>query len=177
MNPAVRASPEFPEVATRWGDAINARDTETLRNLLSTAIDALAAADSEGLGDIGRIEVASMMFTDIVGSSALAESPGDAAWSKAVQGHQCIIGGIIAKTGGRLVKCLGDGTLSVFPAAGTAMTTAQEIQRTITDSPTGSRIRLRIGIHTGDVVESGGDYIGNVVNKAARIAARLEWET
>ena len=77
MNPTVRAPPELPEVATRWGDAIDAPDTETLRNLLSTAIDALAAAVSEGLGDISRIEVASVLFTDIAGSSALAESPGD----------------------------------------------------------------------------------------------------
>ena len=77
MNLAVRASPKLSGSGHPLGGAIDARDTETLRNLLSTAIDALAAAVSEGLGDIGRIEVASMMFTDIVGSSALAESPGD----------------------------------------------------------------------------------------------------
>ena len=51
------------------------------------------------------------------------------------------------------------------------MSAARSIQTAIATSRENPRFRVRIGIHTGDVVESGDDFFGTVVNKAARIAA------
>mgnify|MGYP003624408038 FL=1 len=66
---------------------------------------------------------------------------------------------------------IGDGTLSAFSSASGAMKAALSIHRTFAAQDTDPRLRVRIGIHTGDVVQSGGEFLGGVVNKTARVAA------
>lgn len=113
----------------------------------------------------------SVMFTDVAGSSVIAESIGDRAWAGIVQQHIGLVGDEIARERGTLVKSLGDGTMSRFSSARAAMAAAIAIQRRLAALTGEPRIEARIGIHTGDVVQSGDDFFGTVVNKAARIAA------
>ncbi|NDW44835.1 adenylate/guanylate cyclase domain-containing protein [Ruegeria sp. PrR005] len=140
----------------------------------SRSLDELAASADVGSFHIGRTGIASVMFTDIVGSTALAAAMGDAAWSRKIKAHLAQIASDIQKFGGTLVKSLGDGTLSSFTSAQAAMRAAQAIQRVNAQDEEEPNLSIRIGIHTGDVVQSGGDYLGSVVNKAARIAAIAE---
>jgi class 3 adenylate cyclase len=66
---------------------------------------------------------------------------------------------------------MGDGTMSSFPSARRALSAAQEIQRAMAAAGDEPRLALRIGLHTGEVVQAQDDFFGSVVNKAARIAA------
>jgi class 3 adenylate cyclase len=134
-------------------------------------LDELVAAAQSARIEMRQTGIASVMFTDVVDSTALASALGDTAWSKVVKDHLARITTEVSQAGGQLVKTLGDGTLSTFPSASGAMKAAQSIHRTFAAQATEPRLRVRIGIHTGDVVQSDGDFRGSVVNKAARVAA------
>lgn len=114
---------------------------------------------------------ASVMFTDIVGSSALAEAIGDARWAQIISDHLAIVQVLMDEFGGRLVKTMGDGTMSIFTSAGRALKAAGALQRTVDGMEGEPRLAVRIGINTGDIMEAGDDFLGTVVNKAARIAS------
>ena len=135
-----------------------------------TLDDLVAAADAEDMA-FATTGIASVMFTDVADSTTLAAAIGDAAWSRLIRAHFDRVGDQVAAAGGVLVKSLGDGTLSRFPSASAAMTAALAIQRAVADAPSEPQLRLRIGIHTGDVLHSDRDLLGTVVNKAARVAA------
>ncbi len=137
-----------------------------------TLTDLLASIDAESgaraVEDIG-LSVATIVFTDIVGSTVLSESMGDAAWAELVTSHFETLGRIAEEQGGSLVKTLGDGAMLAFPTAASGLTAAIEVQRTAS-SAVADGLQVRIGVHTGDVMP-GDDYLGLMVNKAARVAA------
>ncbi len=72
-----------------------------------------------------------------------------------------------------MVKTLGDGGMFAFPTGASALNAAISIQRVVSGSSEAS-FRVRVGVHTGDVVQSRGDFIGLAVSKAARVAAAAE---
>lgn len=137
--------------------------TTTLGDLVTSVLDDHAqlssAAGSEG--------TMTLVFTDIVDSTVLAESLGDRVWAEIVRSHEATIRRITASEGGIVVKVLGDGAMLAFVSARAALRAAVEIQRAFTKS----NVSLRIGIHTGEVVRTSDDLFGLTVNKAARIAA------
>ncbi len=135
------------------------------------ALDALVAAAREGFHQDQREGMASVMFTDIVNSSAIAEKLGDRIWADTVHKHLELARDAIEAQGGTLVKSLGDGTMSSFASAPAALMAATELQRRNAAESGEPPLRLRVGIHTGDVIQTDEDFFGTVVNKAARIAA------
>ena len=110
------------------------------------------------------------MFTDIADSSSIANSVGDRAWAVAINKHLEAVSEVIEENDGNIVKTLGDGTMSTFSSARAGMIAAKAIQILVTNSQREPQLEIRIGIHTGDVIKSNGDFFGTVVNKAARIA-------
>jgi class 3 adenylate cyclase len=134
-------------------------------------VEELLQAATDTPLDIGQTGMASVMFTDIVDSSAIAETVGDTVWSGAVKRHLETLSDLISAGGGRLIKTLGDGTMSTYPSARQALQTARDIQTAMAASQQEPRLPLRVGIHTGEVVDAGDDFFGTVVNKAARVAA------
>lgn len=134
-----------------------------IQNLLEAAQDGFKLGQTEGL--------ASIMFTDIVNSSPIATAVGDREWSGIVAAHFDDLRSEIEAQGGQFVKSLGDGTMSSFASARSALTAAKIIQKRLAKQFDEPKLSLRIGIHTGDVVHSGEDFFGTVVNKAARITA------
>ncbi|GGH29674.1 Adenylate cyclase, class 3 [Cribrihabitans marinus] len=133
-----------------------------------TAIADLVAAAKQGFALDQRDGFASVMFTDIVNSSRLASVMGDRLWSSEMAKHFAALRRIIENAGGQFVKSMGDGTMSSFPSPEQSLRAAQAILRD-GDGADGPAISLRIGIHTGDVVQTDEDFFGSVVNKAARI--------
>lgn len=115
-----------------------------------------------------------VMFTDIANSTAIASAVGDRVWASTINWHIESLSGVIEESGGNVVKTLGDGTMSTFASARGAMTAARIIQRRVNCSQREPGFKIRIGIHTGDVVQAKGDFFGNVVNKAARIASAAD---
>jgi adenylate cyclase len=120
----------------------------------------------------GERRLAAIMFTDMVGFTALTQS--DEAQSLAVlERHNRLLRPIFARFRGREVKTIGDSFLVEFDSALDATNCAVEIQRFLHDYNMSSRdewkITLRIGVHLGDVVRSGDDILGDAVNIASRL--------
>ena len=117
-------------------------------------------------------QLAAIVFTDMVGYSALAQR--DEAFAlELLEEHRRLLREILARFHGTEIKTIGDAFLLQFRSALEAVQCAIEIQRTFAkrnhDVPSGRRIELRIGIHLGDVVCRDGDVYGDGVNIASRI--------
>lgn len=117
-----------------------------------------------------------ILFTDIEGSTALNEALGDQQWLDLLAAHDRIVRQEVAKAGGTVVKSRGDGFMLAFPSARQALSAAIESQRALAAHNAGfpelSPIRIRIGVHTGEVVRQSGDFFGRHVSYASRIADR-----
>ena len=113
------------------------------------------------------------MFTDIVGSTNLAEALGDAAWERLLQRHDDIIREQVGRTGGMVVNSTGDGFFVAFDSARPAVDCAIGIQRALADhrEKSGFAPPVRIGLHSAEASQRGGDYSGIGVHLAARVAA------
>ena len=121
--------------------------------------------------------LAAIMFTDIVGYTALAQSDEDQAL-KVLERHNKLLRPFFQKQRGKEVKTIGDSFLVEFESALDATVCAMEIQEFLHDYNLSSRdewkIRLRVGIHVGDIVHKEGDVFGDAVNIASRIQQLAE---
>ena len=114
-----------------------------------------------------------IMFTDIEGFTSVTERLGDRRAMGALREHNDIVRRRIAGSGGHEIKAQGDGFMIAFSGASRALECAVGIQfdfaaRNLTkpDVP----IRVRLGLHSGEAVRTGNDFLGGAVILAARIA-------
>ena len=117
-------------------------------------------------------KLAAIMFTDMVGYSALSQR-NDKLALELLEEHRQLLREIFPRFNGTEIKTIGDAFLIEFNSALEAAQCAIEIQRTLAkrnhDVSADRRIDLKIGIHIGDVVHRGGDVYGDGVNIASRI--------
>jgi class 3 adenylate cyclase len=116
--------------------------------------------------------LAAIMFTDMVGYSALAQRNEELAL-ELLDEHRGMLRPVFAGHGGRVIDTAGDGFLVEFASALAAVRCAIDAQRALGGrnamAPPERAIRIRIGMHLGDVVFSEGDVYGDGVNIAARL--------
>ena len=111
--------------------------------------------------------LATVLFTDIVGSTARAAELGDTRWRALLDKHDAILRHEVTRFGGHEIDSAGDGFLSTFDAPGRAIRCA----RAINDALAEIGLTIRAGVHTGEV-EVRGDGIGGLaVHIGARVAA------
>lgn len=117
--------------------------------------------------------VHTFMFTDIVDSTRLVDVLGDEAWDDLVSWHDRTLRSLFSEHGGEEVDHSGDGFFVAFPQADNALECARAIQRTLAEHRRdhGFGPNLRIGIHTTEANERGGNFIGKGVHVAARVGA------
>jgi class 3 adenylate cyclase len=111
--------------------------------------------------------LATVMFTDIVGSTTMAATMGDTAWRSLIDRHDAWIRSCVEDAGGRLIKTIGDGVLAMFDGPGRAL----EAARAISAGAPKLGLHLRAGLHAGEIEMSGSDIVGLAVNVGARVAA------
>src|SRR4051812_6271186 len=117
-------------------------------------------------------KLAAIMFTDMVGYSALSQGDEKLA-QELLEEHRRLLREVFSRFNGTEIKTIGDAFLVEFNSALEAAQCAIEIQRTLAkrnaDIAHDRRIEVKIGIHIGDVVHRGGDVYGDGVNIASRI--------
>ena len=121
--------------------------------------------------------LAAIVFTDIVGYTAITQRD-EAKAMGTLQRHNSLVRPIIEKHHGREVKTIGDAFLIEFGSALRALQFAIEVQETVSSydgaAPGEDKLRLRIGIHLGDVIIRDNDVFGDAVNIASRIQPLAE---
>jgi class 3 adenylate cyclase len=117
------------------------------------------------LGEGGSRTLATVMFTDIVASTATLERIGDSAWQELLIAHNVRIRAELNVFRGREIKTTGDGFLAVFDSASRAVRAAAAIVA----SARAMDLPVRVGINTGEVELVGGDVRGMAVHTASRL--------
>ena len=112
--------------------------------------------------------LATILFTDIAGSTERAAKLGDRRWREILEAHDRASLEELERYGGRAVKSLGDGLLAVFNGPVAAIRCARAMQAAV--APLG--IELRAGLHTGECERIGDDVGGMAVHLGARVGAR-----
>ena len=112
------------------------------------------------------------LFTDIEGSTRLLQELADE-YGRLQDEHAAIMRAAIADGGGVEIRTEGDSFFVVFPTPSGALRAVVDAQRGLASFPwpDGGRLSVRMGLHTGEGIPGGDDYLGIDVNRAARIAA------
>jgi class 3 adenylate cyclase len=111
--------------------------------------------------------LATVLFTDIVGSTAQATALGDRAWGERLEGHDAMVRAELERFRGREIKTTGDGFLATFDGPARAAQCACAIR----DGARPLRIEIRAGLHTGEIELRGPDISGIAVHIAQRVSA------
>ena len=126
-------------------------------------------------GDAGGAvrSTATVLFTDLVGSTELRSRLGENVADDLRRRHDTLVAGAVEASRGVLVKNLGDGIMATFAGAADAVGAAVAIQQAIArhNRPGTATLEVRIGISAGDVVFEGDDCFGTPVIEAARLCA------
>jgi class 3 adenylate cyclase len=117
--------------------------------------------------EAGERALATVLFTDIVGSTERAREVGDRRWGELLDTHDRLARELVGQLQGRLVKSTGDGILALFDRPGRAIRCATALR----DRLRGSGVQIRAGVHTGEVQLRGDDVGGIAVHFAARVMA------
>jgi adenylate cyclase len=159
-------------IRTVWHTAdslINKGIGATVRN----SVEDLAGWARVERPDLARItadgEVV-IVFSDIEGSTTLNRTLGDRDWVKLLERHNKLIGQLVGAHGGHVVKSQGDGFMIAFADPVEAVRCCIALQRTLTEDPAWTSVRVRTGIHMGSSVRRGDDLFGLNVAMAARVA-------
>jgi predicted ATPase/class 3 adenylate cyclase/tRNA A-37 threonylcarbamoyl transferase component Bud32 len=143
-----------------------------------TSIEAVAAsvyADKPDLRPHAAPDgTVTIMFSDIEGSTAMNERLGDKKWLEVLREHNAIVRKQVKAHGGFEVKSEGDGFMVAFQSARRALECAVAIQTALgqRNDTANEPVRVRMGLHSGEVIKDGQDFFGKNVILAARIAAQ-----
>jgi class 3 adenylate cyclase len=162
------------------------RARRTLRSTIEEILPS-ALADAPGLArhsdERGTVTI---LFTDIEGSTALAQRLGDEAYHGLLREHNRILREQVTRHGGHEVKHTGDGFMVAFSSASRALSCAVGIQKVFAEHNAALlrqaqdahtepvEVRVRIGLNAGESIKEAGDYFGTAVTLAARVADRAQ---
>jgi class 3 adenylate cyclase len=162
--------------AAGTGAAMRAAASDLAPGARETSIDAVARSVRETHELLGAQDfegTITIVFSDIESSTERATALGDTAWMRVLNRHNEIIRRNVRQWSGREVKNQGDGFMLTFPGARRALrcmiAVQQELDASELEDLEGS-VRIRVGVHTGEVISAGDDIFGRHVMMAARVA-------
>jgi class 3 adenylate cyclase len=146
---------------------------------VTTSIDDLANALETERPDL-RAHAApdgtvAILFSDIEDSTIITERLGDERWLEVLREHNAVFREQVDRYEGYEVKSQGDGFMLAFPDPGKALDCAVAVQRAFAErerDESGEPLRVRMGLHSGEVIAEEGDFFGKNVILAARIAGQ-----
>jgi class 3 adenylate cyclase len=118
----------------------------------------------------GERVLATVLFTDLAGSTERAVAEGDEQWRKLLMAHDRIVDRTVVRHRGHVVKTIGDGVLAVFDGPARAIRAAHELRDRLEEL----ELTMRAGVHTGECELIGADVGGLAVHIAARVAAAAQ---
>lgn len=160
QHPMAPAAPL--DVVQRFLERSAERRPSFLARIGLSTLQALSWRSEEG-GD-GVTQHLAVAFTDLEGFTRFTARAGDDAASALLAEHHLAVGPVVRSRGGRVVKRLGDGLMLAFGDSAAAVHCAVELLDTAPEP-----LRLRAGVHCGEVVVTRDDIVGHVVNVAARV--------
>ncbi len=163
---------EWRVVHQHWSVGVENEEVLGVRLPLEVLAEAVEGERPDLSAAVAPDGTLTIVFTDIEDSTRLNASFGDRAWLEVLRAHNALIVDATRRHGGTVVKGQGDGFMLAFPSARGALECARRIERDVAaafDDP-GSPIRVRIGVHVGEVVREADDFFGHAVNYAARVA-------
>jgi class 3 adenylate cyclase/tetratricopeptide (TPR) repeat protein len=113
--------------------------------------------------------IVTLLFTDLVDSSAHLQNAGDEAGQHLFRVHHKLMTEAVAANGGQELQWLGDGILAAFSSSADAVRCAISVQQTARRPVAGARFEIRIGIHAGEAMRSESGYFGTPVVVARRL--------
>jgi class 3 adenylate cyclase len=114
--------------------------------------------------------LATVLFTDIVGSTEQASTLGDRSWSDLLESHDRAVERQLRRYGGQLVKETGDGVLAIFDGPARAVQCAGAIREALQQLG----LQIRAGLHTGEIERRGEDVSGIAVHLAQRVQSKAD---
>jgi class 3 adenylate cyclase len=129
-------------------------------------IEAFVSGIREEESEYDRL-LATLLFTDIVGSTERASSMGDRAWHELLERHHATVRAMLGRYRGREISTAGDGFLATFDGPARAIRCARAIAEAV--RPLG--LEIRAGLHTGEIELVGDDVRGIAVHIGARVSA------
>jgi class 3 adenylate cyclase/pimeloyl-ACP methyl ester carboxylesterase len=145
-----------------------ARATDGIEGFMAPFIDAAERMVRRGrsVRPTSRI-LATVLFTDIVGSTQRANTLGDHAWRELLDRHESLFREHVTDAGGRVIKMIGDGSLSIFDGPGRPIRCAADFAA----ATRALDLDVRAGLHTGECEILNEDIAGLAVHIAARVNA------
>ena len=141
-----------------------AGDTDAVLREIEAFISTLASATDEADADRALV---TLLFTDLVGSTAAAAAMGDRRWSELVERHHREASALIDRHRGHVVDTAGDGILATFDGPGRAIRCGLAMVEAVRDLG----LEVRAGVHAGECERAGERLRGLAVHIGARVAA------
>lgn len=156
--------------------ALELRAAHATFEQLGAVLEARRCAEMIEATASGRRVARTFMFTDIVGSTNLLETIGDAAWEDIVRWHDDALRSAIESHRGEVVHTTGDGFFASFADVSSAVESAVAIQRLLAEHRRmhGFAPQVRVGLHAAEATVIADDYAGLGVHEAARVGALAE---
>ena len=148
------------KTAVAWSDEIEDWIFQSVTDFLAVAPDVPSVQAPDA-----RFQT--ILFTDIVGSTAMASELGDRRWRELLDTHHGLVREEVGRYGGTVIDTAGDGFLMTFDGPARAVRCALAIAQTVTKVG----LQVRAGLHTGEVEKMGANIGGIAVHIGSRVAA------